>query len=80
MHVVQATDTEPTDAEIVTEIEALKTNPTKELLTSMSISLRSRPIRWVSRFTELHGITYLLDYLKNMNEKTKYRRAHGRCA
>jgi len=62
---------EPSEEEIRNEVANLKNNPTKELLQSMSISLRSRPIRWVSKFTEQQGITVLLDYLINMDDKAK---------
>lgn len=62
---------EVTDEEIQREIASVKNNPTTELLQSMSVSLRSRPIRWVSKFAEHEGIAALLNYLRDMPERAK---------
>lgn len=67
----QEADVEVTDDEIQREIATLKDQPTTELLQSMSVSLRSRPIRWVSKFAEKQGITTLLAYLRDMPERAK---------
>nr|KAJ3420068.1 hypothetical protein HK105_006158 [Polyrhizophydium stewartii] len=49
----------------IQEIQKLKEGPDRELLTNLVVSLRSRPIRWISGFIEHGGFAVLLD---NLNE------------
>ena len=48
---------------VITELE--KKSPNKDVLRSLVVSLRSRPIRWISSFIERDGLKLLLTYLKN---------------
>ncbi|KAI8924051.1 hypothetical protein BC831DRAFT_467748 [Entophlyctis helioformis] len=49
----------------IQEIQKLKDGADKELLTNLVVSLRSRPIRWISGFIDHGGFAVLLD---NLNE------------
>jgi hypothetical protein len=48
--------------------EDLKSNPTTDLLSGLVVSLRARPIRWISKFVENDGLSLILDILRNMEE------------
>ncbi|KAJ1551116.1 hypothetical protein HK096_003049, partial [Nowakowskiella sp. JEL0078] len=52
----------------ILEIQRLRDNPDKELLTNLVVSLRSRPIRWMSNFIEKGGLTVLLENLKALKD------------
>ena len=56
----------------VQEIQKLKDGPDKELLTSLTVSLRSRPIRWISGFIDHGGLAVLLDNLNELEETNSY--------
>lgn len=49
----------------IQEIQKLREGADKELLTNLVVSLRSRPIRWISGFIDHGGFAVLLD---NLNE------------
>ncbi|KAK5665677.1 hypothetical protein QVD99_007326 [Batrachochytrium dendrobatidis] len=49
----------------IQEIQKLKDGADRELLTNLVVSLRSRPIRWISGFIDHGGFAVLLD---NLNE------------
>jgi hypothetical protein len=56
------------------EIERLRSGPDdKELLTSMAVSLRSRPIRWISNFIDNGGLDSLIANLKILEDANRYR-------
>lgn len=54
------------------EINKLQSNPDKELLTNLVVSLRSRPIRWISNFIENGGLSILIANLKVLEDANKY--------
>lgn len=51
--------------EILEEIDLLKSSRDKLLLNNLVVSLRSRPIRWISGFIDFGGLSVLLDYLND---------------
>lgn len=57
------------------EIERLRSGPAdKDLLTSMAVSLRSRPIRWISNFIDNGGLDSLIANLKILEDANRYAR------
>ncbi|KAI8846857.1 hypothetical protein BC829DRAFT_445004 [Chytridium lagenaria] len=56
----------------VQEIQKLRDSPDKELLTNLVVSLRSRPIRWISNFIENGGLAILLDNLKALEDENRH--------
>ncbi|KAJ3413863.1 Dishevelled associated activator of morphogenesis 2 [Chytridiales sp. JEL 0842] len=56
----------------IQEVERLRDNPDKELLTNLVVSLRSRPIRWISHFIEHGGLTILLENLKLFESENRH--------
>ncbi|KAI9209295.1 formin family protein [Polychytrium aggregatum] len=50
----------------IQEIKRLKNNPDKEMLTNLVVSLRSRPIRWISNFIDHGGLAILLENLSQL--------------
>lgn len=52
----------------IQEIQELKTGPNKDLLNNLVVSLRSRPIRWISEFIDNGGLGVLLDNLNELEE------------
>jgi hypothetical protein len=56
----------------IQEIQKLKNGENKELLQNLVVSLRSRPIRWISDFIENGGLGVLLDNLNEMEESEKH--------
>ncbi|KAJ3218661.1 Disheveled-associated activator of morphogenesis 1 [Dinochytrium kinnereticum] len=56
----------------ILEIQRLRSNPDKELLTNLVVSLRSRPIRWISNFIENEGLRILLDNLKTLEDENRH--------
>jgi hypothetical protein len=64
-------DPGPTDE--VKEIERLQENSEdKALLSDLVVSLRSRPIRWISNFIDSDGLKVLLRNLESLEERKKY--------
>jgi hypothetical protein len=57
----------------ILEIQRLKDNrdTDKELLTNLVVSLRSRPIRWISNFIENGGLTILLENLQSLENESR---------
>ena len=56
----------------VLEIKNLKQNPeNKSLLSDLVVSLRSRPIRWITGFVDSDGLDILLDNLQKLEEFKK---------
>jgi hypothetical protein len=53
----------------IQEIQKLKEGQNKELLQNLVVSLRSRPIRWISDFIENGGLGVLLDNLNDIEEQ-----------
>jgi len=62
----QREDEETAEAEIHSELDELKDSPNKELLQSLSVSLRSKPIHWINKFVELGGINALWEYQRDI--------------
>ncbi|KAJ3330667.1 hypothetical protein HDU76_005130 [Blyttiomyces sp. JEL0837] len=56
----------------IQEIERLRDNPDKELLTNLVVSLRSRPIRWISNFIDHGGLAILLDNLELLEAENRH--------
>ncbi|KAJ3096868.1 hypothetical protein HDU97_005466 [Phlyctochytrium planicorne] len=56
----------------IQEIQRLRTSPDKELLTNLVVSLRSRPIRWISNFIDNGGLSILLDNLKALEDENRH--------
>ncbi|KAJ3270093.1 hypothetical protein HK104_004982, partial [Borealophlyctis nickersoniae] len=56
----------------IQEIQRLKDNPDRELLTNLVVSLRSRPIRWISNFIDKGGLNILLDNLQCLEEDNRH--------
>lgn len=54
------------------EIQKLRESPTRELLQDLVVSLRSRPIRWISDFVDDGGLAALLDNLKEVEDSNRY--------
>jgi hypothetical protein len=52
----------------IEEIQKLKDGPNQKLLNQLVVSLRSRPIRWISEFIENGGLAVLLDNLNGLQE------------
>jgi len=67
-HLAERYDQGGLDASIAEEVKVLRNNPTKESLNSLSVSLRSKPIRWINNFIENEGLTLLLDNLKQVED------------
>ncbi|KAJ3069197.1 hypothetical protein HDU98_007726, partial [Podochytrium sp. JEL0797] len=47
-------------------------NPDRELLTDLVVSLRSRPIRWISNFIDNGGLAILLSNLKGLGIENRH--------
>jgi len=62
----QREDEETAETEIHTDLDELKDSPNKELLQSLSVSLRSKPIHWINKFVELGGINALWEYQRDI--------------
>ena len=62
----QLEDEETAAIEIQTDLDQLGANPTKDLLQSLSVALRSKPIHWINKFVELNGINALFNFQKNV--------------
>ena len=56
----------------IQEIQGLGENYNKELLTNLVVSLRSKPIRWISSFIDYGGLGVLLDYLNDLQNSNMY--------
>ena len=57
------------DTEYLHVIEELKLGEQSlNLLSNLSVSLRSKPIRWIAKFIENDGLVVLLEYLQRINE------------
>ncbi|KAI9364411.1 formin homology 2 domain-containing protein [Zopfochytrium polystomum] len=56
----------------IQEIQKLRDNPDKELLTNLVVSLRSRPIRWISNFIDNGGLAILLGNLKTLEDENRH--------
>jgi hypothetical protein len=54
---------------VLKEIEDLRNNREKPLLVKLEVSLRSRPLRWISAFIDYGGLSVLLDYLNDLEER-----------
>ncbi|KAI8898114.1 hypothetical protein BC833DRAFT_649016 [Globomyces pollinis-pini] len=52
----------------IQEIQKLKDGPKPKLLLNLEVSLRSRPIRWISEFIEHGGLAVMLDNLNELEE------------
>lgn len=68
--------------EIIQEIQILKNSREKSLLSKLVVSLRSRPIRWISGFIDYGGLSVLLDYLnevKQSNVHDEYEELYIKC-
>ncbi|KAJ3047806.1 hypothetical protein HK097_011155, partial [Rhizophlyctis rosea] len=50
----------------IQEIHRLRDSPDKDLLTNLVVSLRSRPIRWISTFIDNGGLGVLLGNLEGL--------------
>ena len=55
--------------DVQTEITKLKESPDKEYLSTLSASLRSRNMRWMSSFIDQGGLGILLDNLNKLVQK-----------
>ncbi|RKO85022.1 armadillo-type protein, partial [Blyttiomyces helicus] len=56
----------------IQEIQKLRENPEKELLTNLVVSLRSRPIRWISNFIENGGLSIMLENLEKLEDANRH--------
>ncbi|KAJ3174768.1 Dishevelled associated activator of morphogenesis 2 [Geranomyces variabilis] len=54
------------------ELQRLRDNPDKQLLTDLVVSLRSRPIRWISNFIENGGLNILLENLGDLGRQNRH--------
>ncbi|KAI9093467.1 formin homology 2 domain-containing protein [Phlyctochytrium arcticum] len=54
------------------ELQRLRENPDRQLLTDLVVSLRSRPIRWISNFIENGGLNILLDNLGTLGKQNRH--------
>ncbi|KAJ1563053.1 Disheveled-associated activator of morphogenesis 1, partial [Cladochytrium tenue] len=54
------------------EINRLRDSPDRELLTNLVVSLRSRPIRWISNFIDNGGLSILLNNLRELEEENRH--------
>ncbi|KAJ3124435.1 Disheveled-associated activator of morphogenesis 1, partial [Irineochytrium annulatum] len=54
------------------EIQRLRDSPDRELLTNLVVSLRSRPIRWISGFIDHGGLAILLENLRRLEEENRH--------
>ncbi|KND03814.1 uncharacterized protein SPPG_01270 [Spizellomyces punctatus DAOM BR117] len=54
------------------ELQRLRNNPDKQLLTDLVVSLRSRPIRWISNFIENGGLNILLENLGALGRQNRH--------
>jgi Diaphanous GTPase-binding Domain len=54
--------------EVLQEIRTLQNSREKPLLSKLVVSLRSRPIRWITGFIDYGGLSVLLDYLNEVEE------------
>jgi len=60
------------DVQDIQELERLRDNPDEELLKNLVVSLRSRPIRWISGFVERGGLSTLLENLNLLEEENRH--------
>ena len=56
----------------ISEIQKLRTNPDKDLLNGLVVSLRAKPIRWISNFIENGGLDVLLGNLKQLEDLNRH--------
>ncbi|KAI8815088.1 hypothetical protein BJ742DRAFT_782312 [Cladochytrium replicatum] len=56
----------------IAEIAKLNEKPDRELLRNLGVSLRSRPIRWISNFVENGGLNALLQNLKTLEDNNRH--------
>jgi hypothetical protein len=68
----QQEDEETAEDEIQADLADLKETPNKELLQSLSVSLRSKPIHWINKFVELGGINALWNYQRDITPQHRY--------
>jgi hypothetical protein len=47
----------------INHIKLVKESSDKEVLTNLAVSLRTRPLRWVSLFVDYGGVSLILEYL-----------------
>lgn len=52
----------------IKEIEKIKNGQDKRVLIDLAVSLRSRPMRWISEFLEHGGLAVILDNLNELEE------------
>ncbi|KAJ3270137.1 Disheveled-associated activator of morphogenesis 1 [Terramyces sp. JEL0728] len=52
----------------IQEIQKLKNGANRDLLNALEVSLRSRPIRWISEFIDHGGLGVMLDNLNELEE------------
>jgi dishevelled associated activator of morphogenesis len=55
----------------INDIKSLKTGTNKAMLKQMVVSLKSRPIQWISEFIKNGGLGVLLDNLNDIQEMGK---------
>ncbi|KAJ3020034.1 UNVERIFIED_CONTAM: hypothetical protein HDU68_010388 [Siphonaria sp. JEL0065] len=56
----------------ISDIRKLGNHPDRELLTDLVVSLRSRPIRWISNFIDNGGLAILLSNLKGLGLENRH--------
>ncbi|KAJ3232490.1 Disheveled-associated activator of morphogenesis 1 [Chytriomyces hyalinus] len=54
------------------DIRKLGSDPDKEMLTDLVVSLRSRPIRWISNFIDNGGLSILLSNLRTLGLENRH--------
>jgi HKD family nuclease len=55
----------------INDIKSLKAGTNKDMLKQMVVSLKSRPIQWISEFIKNGGLGVLLDNLNDIQEMGK---------
>jgi len=63
---------EELEDEITEEISSLQEDPSPIILQSLAVSIRAKPIRWISKFVEKDGINVLLNILKNLETDQRF--------
>ncbi|KAJ3212388.1 hypothetical protein HDU82_002067 [Entophlyctis luteolus] len=56
----------------IADIRKLANTPDREILTDLVVSLRSRPIRWISNFIDNGGLAILLTNLRLLNLENRH--------
>ncbi|TPX38459.1 hypothetical protein SeLEV6574_g07774, partial [Synchytrium endobioticum] len=54
------------------EVHKLREAPTKDLLRELAVTLRTRPLRWISDFVGNGGLAALLDNLKELEDENRH--------